>query len=456
MRKFINAKLIDEHGALEWGELWESGGKIVKIIRKDGNEACLRAKDKKTLLEKSAEKIELEDNLKNSEIKNAEIYNVGGNLIIPSFCNTHAHAAMSLFRGAADDLPLQIWLDEKIFPLEQNLNDEDIYYGTLLALAEFARGGITCFSNMYLNKDEPCLEAAINSGFNISLCGAFSDNTGTAKENINLARDKYEKFNGKSEKYNYMLALHAEYTCSKKLIEGICELACSLQVPTYIHLSETLQEVGDCNAKNGLTPPQYLDKFGFFDNGGIAAHCTFLDKEDIELLKKRSVCPSINSGSNLKLGSGIAGVYSMLKAGLKITLGTDGAASNNSLSMFKEGYLVSALQKVALHDASVISAQEVLDFATKNGFQALGFEKRGEIKEGNYADFTIIDLNSPNMRPLTNVRKNLVYSADLSSIYATVCGGKLLYDRGNYYLCEDLDKIYNECEIRAKRLIDSI
>ena len=427
MRKFVNAALLGADGSLFSGEVWEEGGRIVKIVagrsEKDGS---------------------------------AEIYDAGGNLIMPSFCNTHAHAAMSLFRGAADDLPLQKWLNERIFPLERNLNDEDVYYGTLLALAEFARGGITCFSNMYLNMDEPCLEAAEKSGFDVSLCGAFSDYTGSAAENVASARDKYERYNGKSEKYNYMPGLHAEYTCSEKLIAGMSEFACSLGAPTYIHLSETLAEVGECSSRHGATPPQYLEKFGFFDNGGVAAHCTFLDKEDAELLFERGVYPSINSGSNLKLGSGVAGVYSMLKAGLSVTLGTDGAASNNALSIFREGYLVSALQKAALHDAAAVTAESVLDFASLNGFKALGFADRGEIKEGNFADFIIIDLSAPCMRPLNDVRKNLVYSADTSAVLATVCGGKLLYDRGDYRLCEDLDKIYIECEKRAKRLLGSI
>ena len=377
----------------------------------------------------------------------------GGNLLMSGFCNAHAHAAMSLFRGIADDLPLDQWLNERIFPMEDHLTPDDMYWGAMLQIAEYVRGGITCFADMYFYVDS-VFQAAKNANLCIALCGgSTSDSEGDI---LRFIEDCYAKYNTMSDRIRYFPGLHAEYTCAESLIVKVADFAAECGAKTYIHLSETLKEVGECTVRhNGLTPPQYLHKLGFFDNGGIAAHCVYSDKADLALLKQSGVTPVINGASNLKLASGIAPVYSMLALGIAPALGTDGTASNNAASMFREMYLYSCLQKESLKDASAVSAEQALAAATENGYAALGM-RGGALREGNFADMALIDLNAPNMRPLSDVRKNLVYSADCSDVLMTVAGGKIVYDRGRFYIGEDLDKIYAECEARRDRLLSAL
>lgn len=374
----------------------------------------------------------------------------GGNLILSGFCNAHTHAAMCLFRGVADDLVLEDWLYDCIFPMEKNLNPEDVYWGTMLQIAEFVRNGITCFADMYFFPDS-VYRAANCAGLALALCCASSS---MASYNVLDEIEKnYHLYSTMSERVRYFPGLHAEYTCEESLIEKVADFAIESGAKTYIHLSETLKEVGDCTVRHqGLTPPQFLHKLGFFDNGGIAAHCVYVDKDDIALMRQCGVTPVINSCSNLKLASGIAPVYSMIDSGLNPVIGTDGAASNNATSMFREMYLYSCLQKQAMKDASVVSAQQSISAATKDGYACLGF-KGGEIKAGNFADLILIDLAAPNMKPASDLRKNLVYSADNSNVLMTIANGKIVYNRGEYFIGEPIDKIYKECEKRKNRLL---
>lgn len=377
----------------------------------------------------------------------------GGNLLMSGFCNAHTHAAMSLFRGIADDMPLDEWLNDRIFPLEEHLTPEDMYWGAMLQIAEYVRGGITCFADMYFYIDSVC-EAAKNANLCVALCGgSMSDSEGDI---LRFIQECYSKYNTMSDRIRYFPGLHAEYTCAESLIAKVADFAAESGAKTYIHLSETLKEVGECTVRHGgLTPPQYLHKLGFFDNGGFAAHCVYCDKDDIALLKQSGVTPVINGASNLKLASGIAPVYSMLSQGLMPALGTDGTASNNAASMFREMYLFSCLQKEALKDAAAVSAEQALAAATEHGYAALGFPG-GALREGYFADMALLDLSAPNMRPLSDIRKSLVYSADTSDVLMTVAGGKIVYDRGNFYIGETLDKIYAECEARRDRLISAL
>ena len=373
----------------------------------------------------------------------------GGNLLMSGFCNAHAHAAMSLFRGIADDLPLDQWLNERIFPMEDHLTPDDMYWGAMLQIAEYVRGGITCFADMYFYVDS-VFQAAKNANLCIALCGgSTSDSEGDI---LRFIEDCYAKYNTMSDRIRYFPGLHAEYTCTESLIAKVADFAAECGAKTYIHLSETLKEVGECTVRhNGLTPPQYLHKIGFFENGGLAAHCTYVDKDDIALLRQSGVTPVINGASNLKLASGVAPVYAMLSAGLSPALGTDGSASNNATSMFREMYLYSCLQKESMKDAAAVGAEQALEAATINGYAALGFDG-GKLEAGKLADMVLIDLSLPNMRPLSDVRKNVVYSADASAVLITVAGGKIVYEYGKYDIGESLDKIFTECEARVRRL----
>lgn len=373
----------------------------------------------------------------------------GGNLIMSGFCNAHAHAAMCLFRGMADDLSLEDWLYDRIFPLEKNLTSDDVYWGTLLQIAEYVRNGIVCFADMYYFQDA-VYAAAEKTGLMLALCCPY--HSGSDVDVIAEIEKSYSLYSTISDRVRYFPGVHAEYTCDESLLMKVADFAAETGAKTYIHLSETLKEVGDCTVRhNGLTPPQYLHKLGFFENGGLAAHCVYVDKDDIALLRQSGVTPIINSGSNLKLASGVSPVVSMLRAGMRPALGTDGTASNNASSFFREMYLYSCLQKQSLKDSSVVSAEQALEAATRNGFEALGFSN-GELKTGSFADFIVLDLMAPNMRPLSDIRKNLVYSADNSNVLITVANGKIVYERGNYYLGESLEKIFAECEKRKTRL----
>ncbi len=419
--KFINTKILPspDEAILE-GTVCVSDGKIVSVSSESAGFAADRVID------------------------------CGGNLLMSGFCNAHTHAAMSLFRGVADDLPLDKWLFDRIFPMEDHLTPDDVYWGTLLQVAEFVKNGITCMADMYFYPDT-VYEAVKNSNLCLALCcGANSYST---YDTVKFMSDMYSKYSTVSDRVRYFPGLHAEYTCEESLIAAVADLAAEIGAPTYIHLSETLKEVGECTVRHGgLTPPQYLHKLGFFDNGGLAAHCTYADKDDIALLKQSGVTPVVNGASNLKLASGIAPVCAMLSAGMSPALGTDGSASNNATSMFREMYLYSCLQKESMKDASAVSAEEALKAATVNGYAALGFGG-GEIKEGKFADMVLVDLSAPFMRPLSNLRKNIVYSADSSAVLMTVAGGKIVYENGEYRIGEPLEKIYAECEKRVKRLL---
>ena len=375
----------------------------------------------------------------------------GGNLLLSGFCNAHAHAAMCLFRGVADDLPLDKWLYERIFPMEDHLTEEDVYWGTMLQIAEYVKNGITCFADMYFYPDV-VYEAAKKANLCLAICcGA---NSYSNYDVVQFISKMYQKYSTMSDRVRYFPGLHAEYTCEEKLIATVADFSAETGAPTYIHLSETLKEVGECTVRRGgLTPPQYLHKLGFFDHGGLAAHCTYADKDDLALLKQSGVTPVINGASNLKLASGVAPVYAMLNMGIKPALGTDGSASNNATSLFREMYLYSCLQKETMKDASAVSAESALEAATVNGYESLGFNG-GKLESGKFADLVLLDLRLPNMRPLSNIKKNIVYSADTSSVLMTVAGGKVVYDRGEYFIGENMDKIFSECEARVKRLLN--
>jgi len=321
----------------------------------------------------------------------------------------------------------------------------------MLQMAEYAKSGITAIADMY-SHPEITAEAAKKSNIALIMCGGLNDLSLKTDNVLKDIENNYLKYNNINKRLRYQIGIHAEYTCSDKLIEGVADLSQSYNAQTYIHLSETLKEVGECTVnRNGLTPPQYLSKVGFFDNGGIVAHCTYIDKDDMEILKQHNIYPAINSASNLKLASGIAPLYSMIKCGLNLTIGTDGVASNNSASMFKEMYLFSCLQKERMKMAEIISAEETLYAATVNGYKALNING-GELIEGNFADIILIDINQPNMKPENNLKKHLVYSADNSNVLMTIAAGKIIYENGNYNIGEDIDKIYRECEKSIKRL----
>lgn len=372
-----------------------------------------------------------------------------GNLLMPGFANAHTHSAMTLFRGFADDLPLQEWLYDRIFPLESYLTEEDVYWGTMLALAEYVRGGTTAIADMYYAEDA-IIQAVEKSELAMGMWAGASDLTGKTNEALKHAEEYYLKYRG-NERIRYHLGVHSEYLASDALLYGMADLSQTYGAPTTAHVSETLKETGECTVRRNLTPVQFLHKIGYFDFGGVIAHGTYLDKDDVALLAEKGVYCASNPGSNLKLASGIAPIYSMLKNNMKVCLGTDGAASNNALSVFREMYLLSCLQKGTMKDATAVPAEQAIACATLNGYRALGLNG-GTLEIGNPADMILLDLSAPNFRPLNDVKKHIVYSADTANVLMTVANGKIVYNQGNYDIGEDIDEIYRKAEKCVRRL----
>ena len=381
----------------------------------------------------------------------ARTLDLQGNLLMPGLVNAHAHSAMTLFRGLGGDLPLERWLYDRIFPLEDKLTPEDVYAGTLLACLEYLSSGITSVGDMYFFP-EALFQAYDEAGLRVKYVMACSDPDGDTDRELRNLEERYAAFKDKTPLFSCLLGAHAEYTCSEALLTGISDFAVLHREPTYIHLSETLKEVGDCTVRHsGLTPPQYLHKLGFFEHGGTAAHVVHADKDDLDLLKQCGVNVAHNPSSNLKLGSGIAPVYAMLDRGLCVALGTDGAASNDRLDLFREMYLMAVLQKGAMYDAGAVTAEEAVRAATVQGARALYLEKVGKVEEGWAADLIVVDLDRPHWKPLNDLPAELVYAAKSSDVILTMVGGEILYENGAFPRL-DPPKIFDLCQKSIGRL----
>lgn len=371
-------------------------------------------------------------------------------LIMPGLSNCHTHSPMTLLRSLSDDLALHDWLNNAIFPIEAHMTAEDCYYGTLLAILEYLSSGVTAIGDMYFHQDS-IIQACLDSGFKIVGIGSASDLDGNTQQQLEFLEQRYLKYNSFSPFCSYKLGFHAQYTASDNLIQGLSKLAQKYQDQVCTHLSETREEVQSCIKQHGLTPVQYLVRKGIFDFGGSAYHCVHLNDKDIELLKEKNVTIITNPSSNLKLASGIADIEKYTQKGLKIAIGTDGAASNNSLDMLKEIYLTAVLSKVKNYNPAALSAKEVLKMAIYNGAQALGIST-GVLEVGSDADITAISFDLPNMQPINNIINNVVYSATSKNIVLTIIKGKILYEKGEYNIGTSVDEIYNNCNKAIKRL----
>ncbi len=373
----------------------------------------------------------------------------GMNLIMPGFKNAHTHSAMTLLRSRADDLPLDKWLNEQIFPVEAKLTAEDIYHLTKLAILEYLQGGITSIFDMYLTPLS-IADACRDSGMRCVQVGAVNN----FSQSPELVEECYNTLNGRDPYNSYVIGFHAEYTCSKELLEKIADLAHKYKAPVFTHISETKHETDGCRERYGMSPVEFLDSLNMFDFGGGGYHLVHTDEKDWEILKKRGMYVVTNPGSNTKLASGIAPINDYLKRGIPVALGTDGPASNNCLSMFREMFLVTGLGKLRENDASCIDAMEVLKMATVNGAKAMGLTDCDTITEGKKADLIIIDLEKPNMQPINNICKNIVYSGSDSNVKLTMIGGIIRYEEGKFNIGASPSDIYAKAnEIKAR--IDS-
>ena len=414
MIRFYNGKILSFEGGMHIseGEVWTEGGSIVHV-----GEAPQALMD-----------FEREIDLR-------------GDLIMPGFKNAHTHTAMTFLRSFAEDLPLDKWLSTAVWPNEARLTNEAVYDFTKLGIMEYLSGGITASFDMYL-KNAFNAQANVDCGFRTVLCGALND----FDADISNVEREYLNFNSFHELVSYQLGIHAEYTTSMERMEYMASLAEKYKAPCYTHLCETKSEVDGCIKRWGLTPPQLLERIGFFEYGGGGFHCVWMSDEDIELFVKKGLWAVTNPASNLKLASGVAPVEKMLAAGVNMAIGTDGAASNNALDMFREMYLASALQKKLTGDPSTGKAGSILEMACVGSARAMGLDSCDDLAVGKKADLIVIDLNRPNMRPLNDIAANLVYAGSKENVRLTMVNGKILYEDWQFYIGEKPEDIYARTE----------
>ncbi len=371
-----------------------------------------------------------------------------GNLLMPGFKNAHTHSPMTFLRSYADDLPLQDWLHQKIFPMEAKLKDEDIYTLTKLAVLEYLTSGITSVFDMYI-KPDAVAEACMDTGMRCVLVSGLNDFTSS----LSRMEEEYIKWNERSPLISYQMGFHAEYTCSKELLYGVAQLARHYRAPVYTHLAETLKEVEECKVKYGMTPATFLDSLGMFEFGGGGFHCVHMTEQDMEIFRRRRLHVITNAASNAKLASGIAPIAEYEKRKIPVSIGTDGAASNNCLDMFREMFLVAGLIKLREQDAASLDAERVLRMATVHGSKAMHLTKTDTLSKGKLADIIMIDLQQPNMQPIHNISKNLVYSGSKSNLLMTMINGKIMYRKGEFNIGEEPERIYEKCNRIIKRML---
>lgn len=350
--------------------------------------------------------------------------------VLPGFVNCHTHAAMSLLRGLGEERPLKEWLEEQIWPVEANLNPERIYWGTRSALMEMASSGTTCFGDMYFEMDKVA-EAAKTCGMRTGICrGIVGDDESKIEESLALA-DRYKD----DPMVTVQMGPHAPYTVPFDAMKKIASSAKDKGMSVHLHYLETEWELGYLKDDFGTGAMEYLEKTGLCDVSGlILAHCVWFPEDELSDLSRVPATVVHNPGSNLKLGSGVAPVRSMLSSGVSVALGTDGAASNNRLDMWGELRTAALLHKGVLRDPSIVTAREILDGATYRGYRALGFEKAGLIREGWKADLVLVDLDGPNYIGVNeeNLGVFLVYAGSSSDVAGTMVDGSWIYINGEF------------------------
>jgi 5-methylthioadenosine/S-adenosylhomocysteine deaminase len=376
-----------------------------------------------------------------------------GCVVMPGLVNTHGHAAMTLLRGYADDLPLQAWLQNKIWPIEDRFTAEDIYWGSKLAILEMLKSGTTCFTDMYFFEDHVA-KAVEETGIRAVLSRglvAFGEKGETTKREAIEFIQRYE--NSANGRIRTMLGPHAPYTCPPDYLKEVVALSEQLAVPIQIHLSETRREVEECFQQYGKSPIQLVYEVGLLDRPTIGAHCVHVSDQDMDIMAKTGMTVAHNPNSNLKLGSGVAPLTKMLERGIIVGLGTDGAASNNRLDMFEEMRLAALVHKGIGEDPLAIPARTALHLATQGGADALFLGKQiGSLEEGKLADCIIVNFAQPHLQPRHDVIAHLVYAAMAGDVRDVIVDGQLVV-REKVCLTIDEAYIYQEVQKRVDRLI---
>ena len=400
---------------------------------------------------------EISDEIDESNVD--KIIDASGKILLPGFINTHTHLSMTLFRGLADDLSLDSWLNDHIWPMEANLNGDYCYIGALLGAVELIKSGTTTFSDMYFYMedvaravDEAGLRAVLSYGM-IDF-GDAERREAEIKENLTL----FENCNGMADgRIKVFFGPHSPYTASEEVLIKVRQLASENNIGIHIHVSETEKEINDVSAEKGLRPFEYLDKIGFLGPDVLAAHCVWLSDNEIEIIKKNNVKVSHNPSSNMKLASGISPVSKLIENDICVSIGTDGASSNNNLDLIEELKIASLLQKVSTLDPNVVNSHEALAMGTIKGAEALGLDDEiGSIEVGKKADIILIDTNSANMVPdSSTLTSNVIYSANGSNVDTTICNGKILMENKKLTVLDE-QEIYDKARKAIKNLKEAI
>jgi 5-methylthioadenosine/S-adenosylhomocysteine deaminase len=373
-------------------------------------------------------------------------------MLIPGLVNAHTHVYMTVFRNCADDLTFNDWLFGRILPLEDQLTAEDCYWSTLLGFMEMLSTGTTSYNDMYPITNASARAAAetgIRAVLSRGLTGGADDQAG-GERRLREAFEELEQWKN-TENMTFMLGPHAPYSCDPGYQKEVAREAKRLGLGIHTHVSESLAEMETAREKYGCTPPELFDRNGLLTDKTLAAHGVYLTDSDIALLAARGVSVATNPVSNLKLANGIAPIPKLMKAGVNVALGTDGASSNNALNMFRELGLVTILHKGTTGDPQAVTAREGFDMATKNGAKALGLDKVGEIKPGYRADLAILDLDRPNIQPLNDPIAALAYSANGTEVETVMVGGRILMENREFTTI-DRDKVIYEVNKVCERI----
>ena len=426
--RFFNARILtmEEGRKIFSGEVWVSGDRILYVGEGRSNDDIFQ-------------ELKIPVIIWDREI------DCNGNLLMPGFKDAHTHSGMTLLRSFADDLPLDQWLNQQIFPVEALLTGDEIGELTKLAVLEYLTSGITAVFDMYLTPDT-IAEACQDMGMRCVLVSGLNNFSSSVEQ---MERE-YLKWNQKNSLITYQLGFHAEYTCSKDLLYRVSQLAHKYRAPVYTHLAETATEVEECKARYGMTPAVFLDNMGLFDYGGGGFHCVHMTEDDMEVFRRRRLYAITNPASNMKLASGIAPIAEFEKKKIPVAIGP---ASNNCLDMFREMFLVSGLSKLREKDAASLDAENILRMATVNGARAMRLNKADCLAKGKLADIIMLDLHQPNMQPIHNIPKNIVYSGSKSNVCMTMIHGRILYRNGEFNIGESVEDIYARCGEIVRRII---
>lgn len=373
------------------------------------------------------------------------VIDASGKTVMPGFSNAHCHTAMTILRSYSEGYKLQEWLNEKIFPIEDKLMGNEIYWGTMLGIAEMLRFGSTLVNDCYYFMED-AVKAYTEAGFNanVSRCVMNFEDKSDYSDDYRMKEciELYKNYNGASDDLiRVEMFPHAVYTCSFNYLKFVAEQAEKYNMPITSHLSENATEVSDCIKKYGKTPPEVYKEAGLLKDTTLMAHCVHLTDSDIPYLKGHYIAH--NPKSNLKLGSGIADIYKYKEAGINIAIGTDGASSNNNLNMMSELNYAALLMCNKNSDPSLVSPYEILKMATLNGAKAMRRETKGILDKGYDADFIILNTDEIYHCPNHNIINNIVYASTGCEVETTVVNGKILYNKGEYKTI-DIERVKRE------------